>query len=87
MDYDKLYDHVKGVCPSAVNVLMRYERGELVKPVSRFDGYPDYAFGELKSYQFFPEDEELLRSLLREEKCRREQFTESDGADYLAQLK
>lgn len=87
MDYDKLYDHVKTVCLPSVSVLMRYERGELVKPVSRFDGYPDNTFGELKSYQFFPEDEGRLRSVLREEKRRRTQFAEGNVADYLAQLK
>lgn len=86
MDYDKLYDHVKAVCLPSSSVLMRYERGELVKPVSRFDGYPDYEFGELKSYQFFPEDEGALRSLLREERRKREQFTKGNVTDYLANL-
>ena len=87
MDYDKLYDHVKAVCLPSVSVLMRYARGELVKPVSRFDGYPDNEFGELKSYQFFPEDEGRLRSVLREEKRKRAQFAEGNVVDYLAQLK
>jgi len=86
LNYRKFYEHVKAVCLRSTSVLMRYERGELVKPVSQFDGWGDYELGELQSFQFFPEDEGLLRSLLREEKRRRERFTEASVADYLANL-
>jgi len=86
MDYDKLYDHVKAVCLRSTSVLMHYERGELVKPVSQFNAWGDYEFGKLQSFQFFPDDEGALRSLLRDEKYRREQFTEASVADYLATL-
>ena len=87
LDYRKFYEHVKTVCLRSVSVLMRYERGELVKPVEQFNGWGDYELGELQSFQFFPEDEGVLRSLLREERRRRAQFAEGNVADYLAQLK
>ena len=86
MDYRKFYEHVKTVCLRSVSVLMRYERGELVKPVEQFNGWGDYEFGELQSFQFFPKDEGMLRSLLREERRKRAQFTEDNVTDYLANL-
>lgn len=86
MDYRKFYEHVKAICLRSVSVLMHYERGELVKPVEQFNGWGDYELGELHSFQFFPKDEGVLRSLLREERRKREQFTEGDVTDYLANL-
>ena len=86
MDYRNFYEHVKTVCLHSVSVLMRYERGELVKPVGQFNGWGDYELGELQSFQFFPEDEGMLRSLLREERRKRAQFTEGNVTDYLANL-
>ncbi len=86
MNYDKLYDHVKAVSIRSASVLMRYECGEIVKPVSQFNICPDYDFGELKDYEFFPEDEDALRTLLRNEKRNRELFTEGDFNAYIATL-
>ncbi len=86
MNYDKLYDHVKAVSLRSASVLMRYERGEIVKPVSQFNGGYDCEFGKLKDYQFFPEDEDALRTLLRNEKRNRELFTEGDFNAYIATL-
>lgn len=86
LDYRKFYEHVKTVCLRSTSVLMRYERGELVKPVYQFDGWPDYDLGLLQSFQFFPEDEGVLRSLLQEERRKRAQFTEGNVTDYLANL-
>jgi len=86
MNYDTLYDHVKAISLRSASVLMHYERGEIVKPVSQFNICPDYDFGKLKDYQFFPEDEDALRNLLRNEKRNRELFTEGDITTYLASL-
>lgn len=86
LDYRKFYEHVKAVCLRSTSVLMRYERGELVKPVNQFNGWGDYVLGELQSFQFFPDDEGALRSLLREERRKREQFTEGDIDSYLVKL-
>ncbi len=87
LDYHKFYKHVKAVCLPSTSVLMRYECGELVKPVSQFNGWGDYVLGELQSFQFFPDDEGALRSLLREERRKREQFTEGNTDRYLDSLK
>ena len=86
LNYRKFYEHVKTVCLRSTSVLMRYERGELVKPVSQFNGWGDYVLGELQSFEFFPDDEGALRSLLREERRKREQFTEGNIDSYLAKL-
>ncbi len=86
MNYDSLYSRVKAVSLRSTAVLARYARGEIVKPVSQFDIGSDYEFGELKDYQFFPEDEDALRTLLRNEKRNRELFTEGNITAYLASL-
>ncbi len=64
LNYDDFYSHVASVSLRSTSVLMRYERGEIVKPVSQFDGWGDYEFGELQDFHFFPDDEGALRSLL-----------------------
>ena len=59
MNYRKLYEHIKAVCLHSVFVLMCYEHGEMVKPVEQFNGWGDYEFGELQSFQFFPKMREF----------------------------
>ncbi len=86
LNYDDFYSHVASVSLRSTSVLMHYERGEIVKPVSQFNGWGDYEFGELQDFQFFPDDEGALRTLLRNEKHNRELFTEGDITDYLASL-
>ncbi len=86
LNYDDFYSHVASVSLRSTSVLMHYERGEIVKPVSQFNICPDYDFGELQGFQFFPDDEGALRTLLRDEKRNRELFTEGDFNAYLASL-
>ncbi len=86
LNYDSFYDHVKAVSLRSASALMTYERGKIVKPVSQFNGGCDYEFGKLKDYEFFPEDEDALRTLLRNEKRNRELFTEGDFNAYIATL-
>lgn len=84
--YDKLYELVKSVSVPASSVLMKYQLGTLIKSADDFNGYPDSEYGYLTSYEFFPQSEDALKKILRDERAKRLKFTVGNTDDYLSAL-
>lgn len=87
LDYGQHYERVKNNSIPAGTISLICERGtRILSGEARFNGNADPELGRLERLETQPKDMEALRTLLREEKRRRNALPQGNSEEYIAAL-